>query len=119
MHFAHTALPEVNIADGQRLIDEKNLRIHMDRHGKGKTNGHTARVSLDRLINKGPDLSEGFDILIAGVDFLGGKAQNGCVEINVVAAGEFGVEAGPEFEQRRHTSVDGDVAASWMQNARN
>ena len=43
--------------------------------------------------------------LVALVDLARGQAQDGAVEIDVVAPAEFGVESGAQFEQRRNAPV--------------
>ena len=52
------------------------------------------------------DFGERCDVLVALVDLAGGEAQNGAVEIDVVAAAEFGIEAGAQFEQGGDAAVD-------------
>ena len=54
---------------------------------------------------------------IAPVDLAGGEAENGAVQIDVVAAAEFRIEAGAQFEQRRNAPVHGHLAAGGLQNS--
>ncbi len=44
-------------------------------------------------------------------------AQNGAVEENVLPAGQVGVKAGAELQQRGDATADGDVAAGRIENA--
>ena len=45
------------------------------------------------------------------------RPENGAVEVDVVAAGEFRVEAGAEFEQRGDAPVHRDGAGGGLQDA--
>ena len=46
------------------------------------------------------------DLVEFGVDLALLHAQNGAVEINILAAGEVGVEPGADFQQARHPAVN-------------
>ena len=69
-------------------------------------NDYAAGVGFDGLVNERADFGEVFDLLEALVDLSGGEAEDGAVQVDVVASGEFGVEAGAEFEQRGDASGD-------------
>jgi hypothetical protein len=43
---------------------------------------------------------------------------DGAVQINIIAAGELGIEPGSEFEERRDAAHHADVAGGRSQNAR-
>ena len=94
MDLAHAALPEIYVADGQGLVHQQNFGIHMDRHRECEPHDHAARICLDGTIDEVADLREGLDFGEASVHFLSGKAQDRAIEINVVAAGELGIETG-------------------------
>ena len=105
MHLSHAALAEVDVADGECFVDEEDLRVDVDGDGEGEADGHAAGVGFDGLIDEVADFSEGFDFGVAGVDLGGAEAEDGGVEIDVLATGEFGVEAGAQFEQCSDASV--------------
>ena len=92
--LAHAALPEVDVADRQRFVHQQDLRIDIDRDREGQPHHHAARIGLHRLIDEVADLGEGRDILVALVDLPRGQPENRAVQVDVVAAGEFRVEAG-------------------------
>ena len=117
VHLAHTTMPEVSIANRECLIDEEHLGIHTDGNGESQPHYHAARVSLNGLADEIPNLGEVFDRLVAPVDFAFGKAEDGGVEIDVVTAGEFGIEAASQFEQCGDTSADVYGAARRLRNA--
>src|ERR1035437_7616409 len=117
MHFAHAALAEINIAHGEGFIHEEDFGIDVDGDGEGQTNDHAAGIGLDGLVDEGADLGEALDVFVAFVDLAGGEAEDGAVEVDVVAAAEFGVEAGAQFEQRGDAAVDGHGAGVGMEDA--
>ena len=54
---------------------------------------------------------------IAPIDLPLVEAQDGSVEVNVVAPAELGIETRAEFEQRRHAPVHRNASGSGLQNA--
>ena len=114
--LAHAALAEVNVADRQGFVHQQDFGIHVDGHREGQAHHHAARVGLDGLIDEVADLGEGGDVLVALVDLARGEPEDGAVQIDVVAAAEFGVESGAEFEQRGDAAVNTDRAGSGMQD---
>src|SRR5262249_5513463 len=59
------------------------------------------------------------DDLIELAAYLGARhAENGAVEVDVLAAGELGVEAGADLEQARHTAFDRDATLGRFGDAR-
>ena len=58
VHLAHAALAEVDVAHGQRLVHEQDLRVHMDRHGEGQPHHHAAGVGLHGLVDEVADFGE-------------------------------------------------------------
>ena len=107
VHLAHAALAEINVAHGQGFIHQQDFRIHVDGHGERQPHHHAARVSLDRLVDELADFGEGFDFAVALVDLPRGQAQDGAVQVHVVAPAELRIEAGAQLEQRRDAAVDG------------
>src|ERR1035437_6931669 len=115
--LAHAALAEVNVADGEGFIDEEDFGIDIDGDGEGQAHHHAAGVGLDGLIDEVADFGESGDVLVALVDLAGGESEDGAVEVDVIAAAEFGVESGAEFEQGGDASVDTDRAGGGMKDS--
>ena len=84
--LAHAALAEIDVADGQRFVHQQDLGIHVDGHGERQPHHHAARIGLHRLVDEIADFGEVLDILVALVDLPGGEAQDGAVQVDVVAA---------------------------------
>ena len=57
------------VPDGQRLIDDQDVRFDVSGHRKGETDNHAAGVSLDRLLDEIADLRIRGDGLLAGFHF--------------------------------------------------
>ncbi len=118
VHLSHAALAEVDVADCERFVDQENLGIDVDGDGEGEPDGHAARIGFDGLVDEVADFGEGFDFRVAGVDFGGGEAEDGGVKIDVFATGEFGVEAGTEFEKCGDAAIGLGGTCGGLQNAR-
>ena len=103
---AHALLCEKGISHRQCLVHNKNIRIHVRHDSKGQTHHHPAGVTFYRLIDEFANVGKGDDVIVSGVDFLVGQAQNGGIEIHIFPSGEFRVEPATEFEQRGHASLD-------------
>ena len=117
MHLAHAAVTEGSVANRESFVDQEHLGIHVDGDREGEPYDHAARVRFHRPLNEIADAGEVFDRLVTAIDFAFRKAEDGGVEIDVVAAGEFGVEARAQFEQGGDASVDGDGAGGGLHNA--
>ena len=94
-------LAEKDVADGQRLVDDEDFGLEARGHGKGQAQEHAARIGLDRLVEVDADVGEGGDIVHARLDDIARDAEHGGVDVDVLPAGEFRLEAGAELEKRR------------------
>ena len=75
-------------------------------HGEGEAHVHAARVALHRRVQKAADLAELDDLVELALDLGPRHAEDGAVELDVLAAGELGMEAGAHLEQARHPPSD-------------
>src|ERR1017187_1230221 len=115
--LAHAALAEIDVADGEGFVDQQDFGIDADGYGEGQAHHHAAGIGLDGLVDEVADFGEVFDVLVALVDLAGGETEDGTVEVDVVAAAEFGIEAGAELEQGGDAAVDDSGAAAGLENA--
>ena len=88
------------IADGQHFVDQEDVVFEVGGDGEGKANGHAARIPFDGGIDELLELGKGDDLVEFAFDLAAPHAENGAVEVDVFAAGEFGMKAGANFEQR-------------------
>lgn len=107
---AHTFLREKGIAYRQGLVDDQHVSVHMGHHGKGQTHHHAAGVAFDRLVDEVADVRKGHDVVVAGVCFFPRQAEDGGIEVDVLAAREFGVEAAAQLQESGHTAFYVDAS---------
>ena len=101
---------EEDVADGQGLVDDENLRIHRDVEREGEADEHTGGVALDRLVHEITDVREVENLLELLVHLLLREAHHRAVHVDVLDAGIVRVEAGTELEKRTDDAVDADCA---------
>ena len=71
----------------------------MRRHREGQPHVHAARIALDRRVEEFLDLGEGDDLVELAADLGARHAEDGAVEIDVLAPGQLGMKAGADLEQ--------------------
>ena len=111
LHAVHALALERLVADRQHLVDEHDVGRHVDGDGEGEPGEHARRVVLDLEVDELGDLGEVDDLVEDGVDLGGGEAEDRAVQVDVLAAGEVGVEAGAELEQGGDAAPGADRAA--------
>src|SRR3981081_377527 len=74
--------------------------------GEGQAHVHAARGTLHRRVDKPFDFGKGDNLVELAIDFSFVHAENRAVEIDVLAAGELGMKAGADFEQRADAPVN-------------
>ena len=102
---------EKHVSDRQRLIDNEDLRINVDRHRKRQTHKHTAGIRLARLVYKFADIRKFQNIVQSCIHLLPGESHHHAVEIYVFDAGVFHVKARAKLQQRRDSPVNLDLTA--------
>ena len=78
----------------------------MDGHREPEPHVHARRVVPDRLVDEAVQFGEAHDVVEASADVTRGEAQDGAVQVDVLATGQFRVEAGTQLEERREATVD-------------
>ncbi len=114
---AHAFLLEESVANGECLVDDEDVGIDVGDDGEGEPNVHAAGVSFDGLIDVVADVGESGDAVEALGDLGVREAINSAIEIDIFAAGEFGVEARTEFEEGGDAAVGFDFAFGCGQGA--
>ena len=89
----------------------------MNRYRECQPHCHTARVSLHRLIDEFTNLGELFNLGKLRVDLFLRQTKNSGAQINILPSGKFRIEAGAEFQQRRHAPAYVYIALARIQNA--
>ena len=92
----------------EHFVDQENIRIDVDRNREPEAHVHAGGVSLDRSIDELLELSELHDVVEAIVDFLFRQPQHDAVDEDVLAAGDLGMKAGAELDERGDATVHRD-----------
>ncbi len=100
LELAHAAVGEHRIAHRQGFVDDQNLGVHVNGRGECQPHVHAARIFLDGARDELADFRERFDRRHGALDFAAAQAHDFAIQEDVFAAGEFGVEARAQFEQR-------------------
>ena len=109
---------EEHVSHRQCLVHDQDLRIDIDGNCEGKPDKHAAGIALDRLIDIITDIREINDRLKPLVDLFLREPDHGPVEVDILNAGIFHVEACAEFQERADASVHLDLPRGGCQNAR-
>src|SRR6266404_2967211 len=111
-HFTEAFLLEIDVADGEDFIDEENFRLEMGGDSKGEADVHAGGVVLDGRVDEFFEFGEGHDFIEFAGDFGFAHAEDGAGEESVFAAGEFGMEAGADFEEGADAAMNFGPAGS-------
>ena len=109
-HLAQALLLELSVADREDLVDEEDLGFEVGGDGEGQADAHAAGVALDGGVDKLLDAGEGDDLVELAVDLGFAHAEDGAVEVDVVAPGQLGMEAGADLEQAGDATAQLDPA---------
>src|SRR5919201_588618 len=89
LHLAQAFLLELNIADGEHLVNDEDVRFKVGGDGERQSDIHAARIVLDWGIDEPLDLGKGDDVVESSCDLAPPHAEDGTVEKDVFATGEF------------------------------
>src|SRR4051794_27512836 len=102
-------LLERGIPDGEHLIDEKHVRVDLDRHREREAHGHAGGVVLELEVEKALELGEPNDVVKAFACLSARQSQQDRVDDYVVASRQIGVEADAQLDERRQSPGDADT----------
>ena len=97
--LAEALLLKRQIADREHFVDDEDVGSKMRGDGEREAHLHAARIALDRRIEHAIDFGEGDDRVQIAVDVALAEAEDRAVQIDVLAAGQLGMEAGAHFQQ--------------------
>ena len=95
------------VADREDLVEEEDLRPDVRRDREAEAHVHARRIRPDGQVDEALELRERDDLVHRLEDLSPPEAVDGAGQKDVLAAGEVGVEAGAELEQRADGSADG------------
>jgi hypothetical protein len=99
IHLVETFPLELQVADGEHLVDGHDLGLEMRGDGEREPKIHSGRVALHGRVEEPSDTRELDDFLEAPLDLTTTHAENGTVEVDVLSARQLGVETRPDLEQ--------------------
>ena len=119
-HFVH--LPEaffleLAVPHCKDLIYNEDFRIEVGCHCKGKTDIHTTGIAFDGGVDKLFDPREVDYLIELSLDLCSGHPQDGTVQKYILPTGEFRMEAGSDFQETCHPSLDLHVSSSRCGNS--
>lgn len=97
--FLQALALEIAVPHGEDFVHKEDVAVGVDRDAEGEADLHTATVIFEFLVDEAFEFGEAHDIVEFGVDLLLGEAEHGGIEVDIVAAGEFGVEADAQLEE--------------------
>jgi len=105
-HLPQALLLKSRIPDSQHLIHQQYLRVHMRRHRKRQPHIHPARVPLHRCIQELLYLSELHNLIELRIDLPLLHTQDGTIEVDILAARQFRMEARAHLQQTAHPATE-------------
>ena len=108
-HLAEALALELGVADGQDLVDDQDLRLQVRGDGERQPHLHPAAVALHRRVEEllhaaNSTISSNF----RSISRLR-MPEDRAVQVDVLAAGQLGVEAGADLEQAADAAADVDA----------
>ena len=119
LHAAVALGLEKDIPDRERLINDQDLRLDVDRKRKCQTHEHTARVRLDRLIDEVANLGKIENLRQLCIHLFFGISHHRTVHIDIFDTGVVLVKSGSQLQQRRNFAAHRHLAGRRRENAGN
>jgi len=116
-HLAQALLLELRVADGEHLVHDQDLRVQVGGHGEGEAHVHAAGVALHGGVQELFHAGEVHDGVELTLDLLALHAQDGAVQVDVLAAGQLRVEAGADLQEASHATIHDDLAGGGLGDA--
>jgi hypothetical protein len=117
VHFSQALFLEFSVTDGENFVHNKYFRLEVRCHRKRQPYIHSTGIPFHRRIEELFDAGEVDDGVELFLDFGAFHAEDGAIEEDIFAAGEFGVEAGADFEERADAAVEFDGAGGGFGDA--
>ena len=92
---------ELLVADGEHLVEQQHVGLDVRGDREAEPHVHPRRVRAHRQVDELLELGERDDLVHHLAHARPREAVDRAVQVDVLAAGEVGVEAGAELEQRR------------------
>ena len=110
---------KLGITNGQRFVNDQNIRIRLCLHSESKSDTHAARIRFNRLVDEISDARKIKNTVETLLDLLIGKSEQCAVHINIFTPSEFRIETRAKFQQRGDAPVGLYTAAAGVKRAAN
>src|SRR5262249_59085765 len=95
-----TLCVKVRIADGEDLVDQKNVGLDVDGNRESEAHIHARRIVLHRRVDEVLQPGEVDDLVESLIDLSLGETENGAVQVDVLTTRELGMEARTQLQER-------------------
>src|SRR5271157_62953 len=110
MHLTETFLLKFRVAHSKDFVHDQDFWFQMGSDRKGESHIHTAAVAFHWRIEEFFDFSERNDLVKLCLNLGAAHPEDRTIQIDVLASGQFRVEAGADFKQAGHATLDADPA---------
>src|SRR5919106_6270387 len=117
-HLVERLALEAGVSDRQRLVDEEDVGVHVDRHRKGEAAVHAGRVRAHRHVHDVSELGELRDVVVLLRELVTRESRGEAAQEDVVASGELAFEADAECEQCAHAPIPLAASLRWRKDSR-
>ena len=114
----HALALERLVADREHLVHEQHVGVDVHGHRERQPDVHAGRVELHLGVDELPIPRKATIVVEARGGLLAGQAQDGRVEVDVLPAGQVGVEPGTELEQRGQPAPVSAPCPRWAAGSR-
>jgi hypothetical protein len=98
-----TLLREAGVTREERLVEDEQIGFDGEEQRETESRAHSRRVGADRLIEELAEVSERPDFVDVLCRIPEGKTKRGRETIDVLSAGQSGIESRPVAAQKRAT----------------
>ncbi len=113
-HLAEAPALELGVTDREHFVDHEDLGLEVRRDREREPHRHPAAVALHRDLEEALDAGEVDDRVELPGDLAALHAQDGAVQVDVLASGELGVESGSDLEQAPDATSDPHLARAGL-----
>ena len=102
LHFPQALLLKAAVSHRQDFVDDQNIRLEVGGHGESQPHIHARGEAFDRGVQEHFRFGKADDFVEFALDLDLGHAEDGPVQENVLAAGQFRMESGSHLQQAGH-----------------
>src|SRR5258705_13395286 len=93
LHLVKALLLEAHVADSEHFVHNQNLRLKVRGNSECEAHVHPRRIKLDGRLGELLKLGERDDLVEFPRNFRAMHSQDRAVEVDILAARQFGVKA--------------------------